>query len=207
MSMFMSICVYLWWGVGIKLRYSARAVHALKLCATSPAHGNYNVRDSYGNFHPLEAHSHSPTSALFRQGVASGATGVTSGQGSGRKEPLLLDWRVRDSFAKLRWSVAVDRVWRSVSGQRTSLTAPAIPGDRVRQLLPAGEVTAAAGSAAVEPLPAAGRAEGVTKPQPLIQGNYFEDSDLNEESPRGSHTYPLTPFYMLLLAPQPQTQS
>lgn len=59
----------------------------------------------------------------------------------------------------------------------------------------------------MEPLPAAGRAEGVTKRQPLIQGNYFEDSDLNEESPRGSHTYPLIPFYTLLLAPQPQTQS
>lgn len=59
----------------------------------------------------------------------------------------------------------------------------------------------------MEPLPTAGRAEGVTKPQPLIQGNYFEDSDLNEESPRGSHTYPLIPFYTLLLAPNPKLRA
>lgn len=58
----------------------------------------------------------------------------------------------------------------------------------------------------MEPLPAADRAEGVTKSQPLIQGNYFEDSDLNEESPRGSHTYPLIPFYTLLLAPTPNSE-
>lgn len=65
-------------------------------------------------------------------------------------------------------------------------------------------MTAGRTRAAVEPLPAADRAEGVTKSQLLIQGNYFEDSDLNEESPRGSHTYPLIPFYTLLLAPNPK---
>lgn len=68
----------------------------------------------------------------------------------------------------------------------------------------AWEVTAEEMSAVVGPLPAAGDAEGVTQPQPLTQCSYFGDSDLNEESPRGSHTYPLIPFYMFLLSLNPK---
>lgn len=65
-------------------------------------------------------------------------------------------------------------------------------------------MTAEGTSAAVGPLPAAGRAEGVTKPQPLTQSSYFGDADLNKESPRGSHTYPLLSFYTSLLSPNPK---
>lgn len=72
--------------------------------------------------------------------------------------------------------------------------------------LSAREVTAERTGAALEPLPAVGGAEGVTKPQPLTHCSYFGDSDLNEESPRGSHTYPSSPFTCFSSSPTPNLE-